>query len=168
MDGFPTGPHYSSYVLQPSFWDTFHTAEFVLIFHVDSAIFQPIPALFFQYDYVGAPWPHHPCTRNEKCADVGNGGLTLRRVATMRQIAATWIQSDAPEDVVFSANTANVAPANISLNFSTEMIFSPTSAGTHQPWTNLKFEDVHALLAKPLLGEHACGGLHNNSPAQPL
>jgi Protein of unknown function (DUF5672) len=156
-DGFPTGPHYSRYVLNPAFWDTFSAAEFVLIFHVDSAIFRTIPDVFFQYDYVGAPWTHHPCTQNGKCADVGNGGLTLRRVSTMRTIAETWIQSDAPEDVVYSANTANVAPANISLNFSTEMIFSPTSAGTHRPWTVLKFEDVSNLLAKPFLGESPCG-----------
>lgn len=48
---------------------------------------------FLQYDYVGAPWhwdnerwQHH---RQDMPQGVGNGGLSLRSVAAMRELAKT-------------------------------------------------------------------------------
>lgn len=39
---------------------------------------------FLYYDYIGAPWPHHPNDGNR----VGNGGFSLRSVALTRHVAA--------------------------------------------------------------------------------
>jgi hypothetical protein len=92
-----------------------------LIFQTDSVLLQPLDVdRFWDYDYVGAPWPH---LQNM----VGNGGLSLRRLAVMKEICDRHTRSKyMPEDFFFASclrnDGYNVAPFQVAQAFSCEMI----------------------------------------------
>lgn len=66
----------------------------VLIMQWDSFITNPKSwiDIFLHYDYIGAPWPHHPET------PVGNGGFSLRSVKLIQAIQNKKINKRHPED----------------------------------------------------------------------
>jgi hypothetical protein len=92
-----------------------------LIFHTDSVLLQPLDVgRFWDYDYVGAPWPH---LQNM----VGNGGLSLRRLAAMKEICERHTRTKGtPEDLFFAyclrEDGYRVAPFEVARAFSCEMI----------------------------------------------
>jgi hypothetical protein len=66
----------------------------VLIIQWDSFILDPKQWSdeFLNYDYIGAPWPHHPNT------PVGNGGFSLRSTKLWEILAQLPMQKKHPED----------------------------------------------------------------------
>lgn len=103
---------YNKLVLDANFYRRFSTYTYLLIYQLDAYVFKDelLDWAAKGYDYIGAPWlPLHQCTRNWKIAvkryfhrlfhhslelrrwkyiefEVGNGGLSLRKVDKMIQV----------------------------------------------------------------------------------
>ncbi len=71
---------YSLLLLKSSFWEKF-SGNFLLIYQEDSIVFRNIPRIYFNYDYVGAPFANNK---------IGNGGLSLRNKSKMIQICKKY------------------------------------------------------------------------------
>lgn len=66
---------YSSLLKQPQFYEQFSNFSHILIYQTDSLILRKIDDVYFNYDYIGAPWKlENQCAKF--CA--GNGGFSLR------------------------------------------------------------------------------------------
>lgn len=90
---FESVDSYSRLLLNPSFYQRFLRYEFVLILQPDAILIRDDLDFWIRqpFDYVGAPWPdgaeltvwrdrfRDDCRRRVR-ANVGNGGLSLRRV----------------------------------------------------------------------------------------
>jgi hypothetical protein len=70
---------YNKIILDISFWTMLQQFERVLIFQMDSMIYRKGIELYYEYDYIGAPWD--PSWNISK--SVGNGGLSLRNIQAM-------------------------------------------------------------------------------------
>jgi hypothetical protein len=70
---------YSELLLSPCFYEAFAPYEFILIYQLDSFVFedQMLEWCARGYDYIGAPWRDG----NGNWTGVGNGGFSLRNVA---------------------------------------------------------------------------------------
>ena len=158
----------SSFMATPKFWKPFDKAEFALIFQTDSAIFQPFPENYYKYDYIGAPWKWKVCNHNgdisivnntmltPNCTSVGNGGLSIRRISTMKLIALTYkynAQSSMSEDYYYAGHARNIAPLHIAKQFSVEGAFSYPSYGIHAAWKYLSIPQAACVLYPPFMGE---------------
>ena len=101
--------------------------DFCLIIQYDGFILNPDAFLecFFDYDYVGAPWPCH------KHNNVGNGGFSLRskKLLTAIQNLKYSKLSPAPEDdficrinrkILEKEYECNFAPEDVAMHFSIE------------------------------------------------
>ena len=97
---------YDALLTSPSFYDSFNTSH-CLVFQTDVLLRRRIPSKFFEYDYVGAPWPKPPPADlvdgkevhlhdDRKC--VGNGGFSLRSVPAMRDLCARCSWQDSAKD----------------------------------------------------------------------
>ena len=69
-------------MLSPRLYDAFSGYEFVLVYHLDSLVFEDRLAEWcgLGYDYVGAPWTRRGPDGSPFFTGVGNGGFSLRRV----------------------------------------------------------------------------------------
>ena len=125
----------------------FHDAiesEVFLVFQTDSILFQSIPERYVQYDYVGAPWPHHGNL-------VGNGGLSIRRKTVMKLICDCYNRpTGCPEDLFYAIclrkEGSNVAPYEDAKQFSCELI--PTTIlpiGCHEHIQNINVKDFENI-----------------------
>jgi len=101
----------------------------VLIMQWDSFIVNPNlwDNQFLEFDYIGAPWPHHPET------PVGNGGFSLRSKKLIASLQDTRIKKSHPEDqsiCIFNRTLLEqeleirFAPVEIAKRFSFEREFS--------------------------------------------
>ena len=59
----------------------FDNSSHLLIFQSDSYIFNEISPIYYQYDYVGAPW-----TKVQIGNGCGNGGISLRLIDAMKKV----------------------------------------------------------------------------------
>lgn len=78
---------YSRVLVSAHFWAMLR-AQHVLVFQLDSVLCAMSPWKvqdFLEYDYIGAPWIDHFYGM-----DIGNGGLSLRKVKTMVDIIKTF------------------------------------------------------------------------------
>lgn len=104
-DGFRgvrlTGPldvhGYSQLLMSDVFWNFLSEAEHVLIFQTDCVFVRRVRPEHLQHDMIGAV-----CGQLDDFTM--NGGLSLRRVGTMRAIVATLTDAERcePEDTVFT------------------------------------------------------------------
>jgi hypothetical protein len=99
---------------------------------------------FLNFDYIGAPWPHHPN------APVGNGGFSLRSRRLLKLTANQEFVVNSfsdPEDALIchtnrnylEANGMRFAPIDLALRFSFESAleggsFQPHTFGFHGVW----------------------------------
>ena len=49
---------YSQLLKQPQFYENFESWSHVLIYQTDALILRKIDDIYFDYDYIGAPWTH--------------------------------------------------------------------------------------------------------------
>lgn len=110
---FESQRRYNALMLAPSFYRRFATYEFLLLHQLDVFVFRNDLADWCarEWDYVGAPWfdlafdraALPPTTRDNL---VGNGGFSLRRVASCVQVLETALARqmawDGNEDVFWS------------------------------------------------------------------
>jgi len=139
------------------FWQRIR-GEHVLWIEPDCLLRRPGLERFLSFDYVGAPW-HERLAVSPYCR-VGNGGLSLRRVTAMREIAAQAnpeFELIGPEDVFFCVNMqlANAQrPGEFKLpvaeeaaGFAVESIYAPDPVGLHKIWAYLDESQIRALLS---------------------
>ena len=87
-----TTKDYSDYLL--SDLSSLIEGTHVLVIQWDSFIVNPElwDTNYLNYDYIGAPWPHHPQT------PVGNGGFSLRSMQLIKALQDHRITKSHPED----------------------------------------------------------------------
>lgn len=135
---------YNDILTEPAFWDHFES-EFVLIFQTDTLMRKRIPNHFFAFDYVGAPWSWM-IDAHGKMVDVGNGGLSLRRVAAMKEICLRYSRGQLYEDVFFSRYASRVPSKDLAMKFSVETVFYEDPCGMHKPYNYLSVDQIRELL----------------------
>lgn len=121
---------YNQMMLSTEFYKRFERYEYILIYQLDAFVFSDQLNIFCQYefDYIGAPWLKGVKYYKDfsRCVwNVGNGGLSLRRVKTFIRILNTkkLENSNVIEDVFWAScegENFNVAPINIALKFAFE------------------------------------------------
>lgn len=90
---------YSNLLKRPDFWGLIPTTR-TLIFQTDSMLLRDGLEEFYEWDYIGAPWNDFHVPQG-----VGNGGLSLRTVAVMNEIARRFgkaSENEEMEDVFFA------------------------------------------------------------------
>jgi hypothetical protein len=89
---FRSTNHYSRLLVSDEFYTAFSDYEYVLIHQLDCLVFSNELEAWCErgFDYVGAPWTRRSPTGETHFTDVGNGGLSLRRVASCRRVLAKW------------------------------------------------------------------------------
>jgi len=85
----------------------------VLIIQWDSFVTNPNlwDSNFLNYDYIGAPWPHHPKT------PVGNGGFSLRSVKLIKALQDKRILKKHPEDQAICIDNKNLLEEKLNIQF---------------------------------------------------
>lgn len=147
---------YSYLLTSVDFWRRV-SGEHVLVFQMDT---MPLPGSkyrpedFFQYDWVGAPWPPDKKYRLKsaftgRLITVGNGGLSLRkRSSTLVACAATRPNKVAIEDLYFSRfffdhATYRVPDRETAGRFSAELcLLDQHPFGLHKPCDMSEFGDL--------------------------
>lgn len=134
-------------------WSNIQHFKMCLIIQDDSLVLKPGIESFLSYDFVGAPWIK--CSGNEqlqlymdKTNYVGNGGLSLRNVNSMKRICDKYEKEKnllfntqlqpIPEDVYFSMcsikENLNVPSYEKAKLFAMEEDYSMDSIGIHKFW----------------------------------
>jgi len=142
---------YSRLLLSSFFYERFLEYKYILIYQMDSFVFQDdlLKWCRMDYDYIGAPWlgqtwPMMPTTRVEKVLYktrfmrhlikprmVGNGGFSLRKIKSF-MLALMLLRRDANkfqlnEDMFWSLNVPKrlpffkIPPVKLALGFSIEL-----------------------------------------------
>lgn len=125
---------YSDYVLSEEFYSAFSEYDYILIYQLDSFVFEDRLDYFCNlgYDYIGAEWIYGlEChAMDEKLWFFGNGGFSLRKVSAF----AEWIESDGetvsyakmllPEDLaisIYGKDYLKIAGRDVAMEFSYDM-----------------------------------------------
>lgn len=143
---------YSAMLKMPQFWEKFKDWSHVLIYQTDALIMKPIDDIYFQYDYIGAPW-----SKNNQwvkyCA--GNGGFSLRNVNSMikvcechRNIPFNNINRDNEDGFFCSSDLLKFPPINTDMhfNFAVEEVFYNKPIGCHQLYRYLNTKEFNKLI----------------------
>ncbi len=79
---------YSRLLLSGDFWRRFRSWEYLLIYQLDCLVFEDQLESWCGrgFDYVGAPWLVDPRVPERGFSRVGNGGFSLRRVASHLEV----------------------------------------------------------------------------------
>ncbi len=131
--------------------------EYFLVFQTDSMIFSEHKNLIYDFinlgvDYVGAPWLicNYPPTKIRDF--IGNGGMSLRKTKTMKEIMAKhpWNSKEGwHEDLFFTKPYPDVPckkpPYEMAKTFCVDEVFSPISFGTHRSWCHSHFTELIRL-----------------------
>ena len=96
-EGFFSGiDGYNRLMMSKEFYDRFDNFEYILIYQLDAFVFKDDLLRFIKmnYDYIGAPW-RYPFGRYKVadrliCGNVGNGGLSLRKVSTFSMLCQNY------------------------------------------------------------------------------
>jgi hypothetical protein len=140
---------YSDLCCSTMLWDLFLNASHVLVFQTDTWIFKQVPDIYFSFAYTGAPWNHIPFGTIGKVG--GNGGLSLRRVETMRSICRNFSRNEGePEDVFFSRviSPTDICPYELAKAFSVEAVWYPTPVGFHKAYKLLSEAEFASLVSQ--------------------
>lgn len=139
---------YSTLLTTSSFYEHFNGSSHVLIFQTDSLFLRPVDQVFLSdaFDYVGAPWPHHVLKDHEH--NVGNGGLSLRRISAMLNLTRRHGPNTMAEDVYIAERLQPSRLPTVSLAklFSVELIYHPSPCGLHQTWKWHREQPLRSLL----------------------
>lgn len=151
-------PLLNRFLKSSAFWLSLG-ADYALLFQTDSILLRRGVEAFTQYDYVGAPWhrDNKVVKRTRGLLNVGNGGLSLRRVdAMVRAIELCGpTSSEAEDEDVFFARCLThlgmrIAPVEVAVDFALEV---PDSAykvdrplGVHAFYKYTTSARVHQVL----------------------
>jgi len=128
---------YSCMFCDARFYDNFPTSH-VLVFQTDVMMRRRIPAKFFDFAYVGAPFHGlHQMNGGLKC--IGNGGYSLRNVEEMKRLLAAnnyqQLETVVHEDafIGLKSNPARLPFNHEAAEFSVEYVWHPNPTGMHKP-----------------------------------
>jgi hypothetical protein len=141
---------YNKIMLSLNFWKELKDFEKVLIFQADCMIYRHGIEQFYNYDYIGAPWPTSLGTE----VLVGNGGFSLRTISSViyclehlneiqikpyaqYELNANKLDGLQPEDIIFSHGMKQfkfcIPDATIAKYFSIETVeHNKQCIGSHQ------------------------------------
>lgn len=160
--------NYNRLLKDAAFWSRLSNYAKCLTVQDDALIaYKGLEETFMEFDYVGAPWPVAPHLAAAGVGPdcIGNGGLSLRDVATMIDITQFYVDeknvlfnSDMqpiPEDVYFSAciekRGGRMPSRDLASRFAMEMYQAPhnnqPALGIHKPWPYLGTKVVVDYLA---------------------
>ncbi len=123
-----TTEDYSNYLLG----DLSHLIDgsHVLIIQWDSFVTNPNlwDPKFLNYDYIGAPWPHHPQT------PVGNGGFSLRSIKLIKALQDKRVLKRHPEDQAICIDNKTLLEEKLNIQFASLEIAEKFAfeRGTHR------------------------------------
>ncbi len=132
------GTSYSQRLKTPELWEKFDNFQHVLVMQCDTLLLKKIPEVYFNFDYIGAPWSIESMRYL-----AGNGGFSLRNVNAMINVCdqfrgkkLTEIQTEPNYEDVFFCKQPNLklpTPADFEIHraFSVEMIFHHDPVGLH-------------------------------------
>tara|TARA_Y100000992_G_scaffold168904_1_gene113465 strand:- start:142 stop:909 length:768 start_codon:yes stop_codon:yes gene_type:complete len=131
---------YSAMLKKPQFWENFKNWSHILIYQCDALLLRKIDEVYFNYDYIGAPWESIDNWKIKKPPKYngGNGGFSLRRIEKMIECCEEnrYIEniSKDNEDVFFCRCNLNFIEEKSVLhrNFSIETIYGNNPVGIHQ------------------------------------
>jgi len=138
--------NYNDLLISYNFWDSLSEYNKALIFQSDSFILRSGIERFIKYDYIGSPWKWWKKEFNDTKKMGGNGGISLRNIAKMKEIISKHKDTEPPnipdyhnEDVFFSYHLYHdkeaILPSfNEALMFSSETILCKKSMAAHQTW----------------------------------
>jgi hypothetical protein len=129
---------YSALLKTPQFYEHFSDFSHVLIYQTDALLFQQIKDVYFEYDYIGAPW-----ILSNQCAPIcaGNGGFSLRNVKSMIRVCESNRHLNfhsihrGNEDIFFCSQKSLVYPkvnTDEHKQFAMERVYHPEPIGSHQ------------------------------------
>lgn len=85
---------YCRLMMSPQFYEAFSAYDYILIYQLDAFVFYDALEEFCNlgYDYIGAPWPRYSWSgdRKPRTPQVGNGGFSLRKVASFHRLLKTF------------------------------------------------------------------------------
>lgn len=164
VKAFDIESSYNNLMKRADTWRSLLPAEIVLTVQDDGLLMRPgIEALIDQDEddgglmYVGAPWADHPCNLPLKhmVPDLnGNGGLSLRSVPTMIDIANGLSDLErrrlfhtrlelVPEDVIYASLASHDRSSPPSIPLSCEQVPCLSALGFHKPWPYWSVEQTH-------------------------
>jgi hypothetical protein len=139
---------YSYFLCSADFWTAIQrfNCEHALIFQMDTILLRGDLEKFLEYDYVGAPWfapwRFHASEQGviDETVQIGNGGLSLRRVSAMLDIIRKYPRNDPQfynEDMYFAyclkVGNYKLPSVEVAGEFSIETLWHPNPCGMHQP-----------------------------------
>jgi hypothetical protein len=106
-----TTKDYSDYLL--SDLSSLIEGTHVLVIQWDSFIVNPElwDTNYLKYDYIGAPWPHHPQT------PVGNGGFSLRSIKLIKALQNNQVLKRHPEDQAICIDNKTLLEEKLDIKF---------------------------------------------------
>lgn len=175
---FSSQAAYSDLMLQPWLYDRLSQHEVVMVYQLDAMLVEEVPvSILNQLDYLGAPWVPpfrlgwQPVARRlvprsgrwpHRVLEVGNGGLSLRRVSAFRRVSRLMpkLRNHINEDLQYSFFGPffglRVAPVNLARTVFMETEARAWQVGSPRP----DVAGFHALekhnpsLERHLLDEH--------------
>lgn len=126
MDGIDS---YNQMMLSKEFYKSFESFKYILIYQLDAYVFSDRLLEFcnYEYDYIGAPWIEGKFEiqlAKKKLFYVGNGGFSLRKVASCLQQLSIGVpkQLEYNEDMFWASRDADfkIAPKEIAWQFAFE------------------------------------------------
>lgn len=152
---------YNGILLSIRFWETLEDfgCKHSLIFQTDTLLLKSNIDDFLHYDYVGAPW----CIKFFDVLEVGNGGLSLRNVQTMKMLIQKYSKYQINEDTWFSFMLLHEKNKNSNIKvptlegaklFSVETLFYKDPIGLHNPHLDKFKPDEVALFIQLLSKRH--------------
>jgi hypothetical protein len=150
INGFNNMNDYSNLLKSESFWKRI-PEENCLIFQYDSFCMGKFKEIFYDYNYIGARWPHNPFG-NEKM-NIGNGGTSFRKTRVMEKICKENANNDV-EDMFFSKIMYDKGLMNcteeIADLFSFENIFNENSVYAHQIYNTIELSKMDKFVYNKL------------------
>jgi hypothetical protein len=155
---------YNDFMKCTLIWDLLdkYGVEKALLVQDDGFLVRSGVEAYLAYDYIGAPWRNGQDILAKYVGSdlVGNGGLSLRSVPAMLNIART-VGDDAkkerfhttlvqtPEDVFFVMHARrlgySVCPRGRAFGFASEQVARRGCCGVHKPWPYMSVGDVESL-----------------------
>jgi hypothetical protein len=150
---FNNSNDYSNLLKKENFWKRIKEDN-VLIFQYDSFCMGKFNNHFFNYNYIGARWPHNAC--KYKDIKVGNGGTSFRKTRVMENICKkNNKKNNIAEDVflcqLLYENNLHNCTIEIADKFAFENIFNEYSIYAHQIYNSIELSAMDNFMYKKLV-----------------
>ena len=137
---------YSAILKTPEFYENFLNWTHLLIYQTDALLLRKIDDVYYNYDYIGAPWIEN----NQWCKyNAGNGGFSLRNIKSCIRVCENNRGKNilhnihrGNEDGFFcNQDSFNYIPINSDLHkaFSVERVYYSKPVGCHQIYHSCSF-----------------------------